>query len=227
MTDCVVCIRRDTDYTVCRGCRLRLSTDLTDLPDLHNLLPAVTHRIDQLGQRVAGTPEPPAPVNIDVLDLLAGARIGNPTLAARLHPEDLLGQPSVASVLDSWVRDWREVRDAGERLPDPHVHHLATWLHTRLDWACDHHPAVDEFAHEIHDLTTRLRNLLALKRRVEVLQGAACPTCDTRSLFRTLDPREGASDWIECGNCHRLWTDSEYDRLVTILAADNTRSVTT
>lgn len=224
MTDCVVCTRRDTHQTVCGGCRLRLSLDLAELPDLHALLPAVVARTDQTGQRVAGTPEAPTPVNIDVLDLLGEPRVGNPTPAARQHPEDLLGEPSVASVLDSWVRDWREIRDVGENLPEPYPYQLAAWLRVRLDWACDHHSAVDEFATEIRDLTARLRGVLALKRRVEMLQGAACPTCDTRSLFRTVDPQKGASDWIECGQCGRLWTEDEYARLAAILVDEDTRS---
>lgn len=85
---------------------------------------------------------------------------------------------------------------------------------------------VVEFAAEIRDLTSRIRGILALKRRVETLKGE-CPTCDTRSLFRTVDPVHGASDWIECGQCGRLWTEDEYERLAVILVDEDTRSVAT
>jgi uncharacterized Zn finger protein len=68
-----------------------------------------------------------------------------------------------------------------------------------------------------------MRTLLALRRHIDRLQ-APCPTCDQRALYREVDPNRGASSWVECGACHRLWSEQEYARLATILAAEEVRA---
>lgn len=217
MTVCVVCQKRQPNRPlVCDGDRKRLALDLRELPDLYALLPTVVASHGSGAEKVSGSREAPVPVCLAVVDLLAPARRPEPTAAARQHPEDVEGALSVASTLDEWVRDWRQHRAKGERLPAPTVVSLAGWLATRLDEACDDHPAIDEFAGELRGLMAQLRGALALKRHIERLP-APCPTCDTLALYREVDPYRGASGWVECGGCGRLWSEDEYRRLVIIL----------
>jgi hypothetical protein len=201
---------------VCDSDRQRLARDLRELPDLYALLPSVLAPQDSAGEKVSGSREAPIPVDVDVVDLLGEARQPEPTARAREHPEDAIGNLSVASILDQWVRDWRDHRGKGENLPAPTVASLAGWLGVRLDEACDDHPAIDDFAVELRRLTTALRSALRLRRHIERLP-APCPSCDTVALYREVDPVKGASEWVECGSCHRLWREEEYRRLVVIL----------
>lgn len=217
MTACVVCQKRQPYRPmVCDGDRLRLARDLRELPDLYALLPSVLAPQDSAGEKVSGSREAPIPVDVDVVDLLGDARQPEPSAAARVHPDDAIGHLSVASTLDQWVRDWRDHRGKGERLPTPTVASLTGWLLVRLDDACDTHPAVDDFAEELKRLMTALRSALRLRRHIERLP-APCPTCDKVALYREVDPHRGASDWVECGACGRLWSEDEYRRLVVIL----------
>lgn len=217
MTACVVCQKRQPNRPlVCDGDRLRLARDLRELPDLYALLPTVLAKADSAGVKVSGSREAPIPVSLDVVDLLSPARQPEPTAQARQHPEDVLGGLSVATTLDQWVRMWREDRGKGEHLPAPTVVSLAGWLSVRLPDACDTHPAVDEFADELRGLVMNLRSALNLRRHIERLP-APCPSCDTLALYREVDPHRGASNWVECGNCGRLWSEDEYRRLVVIL----------
>jgi hypothetical protein len=87
---------------------------------------------------------------------------------------------------------------------------LGAWLHGQLDWACDHHPAVDEFAREIRSILASMRR--AISRDLGPVRYAApCPYCRTATLRR-----EPGGDWIECGGrdgCGRLWNEDEYGLL--------------
>lgn len=219
MTLCVVCEKRQPDRPiVCTGDRLRLARDLRELPDLVALLPAVLGRQDSAGERVSGSREAPVPLELEVVDLLAPARASTRRLYARglLGDEDQVGTLSVATILDTVVGDWRAHRARGERQPPPMVGALAGWLLTRLDDACDDYPLVGDSFGEIRELMAAVRAQLRLKRHIERLP-APCPTCDTLALYREVDPHRGASGWVECGGCHRLWSEDEYRRLVVIL----------
>lgn len=217
MTACVVCQKRQPNRPqVCDGDRLRLAQDLRELPDLYALIPTVLAPNGSTGEKVSGSREAPVPVSLDVVDLLGPARQPEPTAQAREHPEDVQGGLSVATTLDQWVRMWRDDRSKGERLPAPTVTSLAGWLAVRLDDACDTHTAIDEFATELRGLVMTLRSALNLRRHIERLP-APCPSCDTLALYREVDPHRGASSWVECGNCGRLWSEDEYRRLVVIL----------
>jgi hypothetical protein len=121
---------------------------------------------------------------------------------------DQVGDPSVASVLDSWARDWQSYRWA--LLPDPTVAALTWWLGERLEWACEDHPAVDDFAAEISDLACRMR---PHGPRAELKLGVPCRSCDMTALYQW-----PGSDRVECGNCPALLTDEEYARWTQLLA---------
>jgi hypothetical protein len=194
------------------------------------------------GARVSGTHDAPVPVSLDLIDLTAPARAGSllPHANAALHQAsavvlrtrtaerhayaarwtDQVGHLSVATTLDTWVRDWREVRAASEQLPDAAVIVLATWLHTRLDWAADRHPAVDEFAADITDVHAALRGVLGLIGPwPELLVGVPCRRCDTRALYRQPVGHYGAQLYVECGQCGDLMTPEETERWMQLLAA--------
>lgn len=121
---------------------------------------------------------------------------------------DQVGDPSVPAVLDSWARDWQGYRWA--ILPDPSVSALSQWLLDRLEWACDTHPAIDDFASELAECTARLR---PRGPKVELKTGVPCRDCEIVSLFRW-----PGSDYVECGSCPALLTPEEYQRWTQLLA---------
>lgn len=256
---------REPDWPmVCTPCRRRTSRNLLEIPDLYAVLPAaLTPGSAGESTRVSGSREAPVPPSLDVVDLLlparagsvgvryrldgrarAGLRPGDPPTAVQWasHPDgdpDQLGGLSVLTTLDFWVRDWREARSLAEVGPDITVASMVGWLAgERLRWACDQHPAVDEFAADINRLAYAIRSALALNRYVERLS-AACPRCDMKALSRSIDPRfdpdadrrrgrpkkdhADADDWIECGYCNTLWSEAEYARLATILIDEDRR----
>lgn len=177
---------------------------------------------------VSGSREKPVPVRVDVLDLTAGARQFNPTRdrgnLPNQKPDDAAGHLSAATVLDSWARDWRDVLFPDLHLPAANVDELVRWFRAgadpdnpgvRIDAACDGHPAIDEFAEEVHRLRNALRRATGdTNAQPELLDGIACRSCDTRALMR-----EPGSMYISCGACETLLTESEYQEWVGLLAA--------
>lgn len=166
------------------------------------------------GGRVSGSKEPPSPTPVTPLDLTAPERVPVTRTVYKEQPSDQVGELSVATVLDGWVRDWRITRDRGEGLPEPEVPTLAGWLLNRLDWACDDNPAVDEFAADISHLRAILRSVLGLREVPDYKVGVPCRRCDSLTLFRV-----NGSDWIECGQCPDLMSPEEYERWVGLVAA--------
>lgn len=164
------------------------------------------------GGRVTGSTERRLPVRVDPLDLAAPVRSGE------VHDEygDQTGRLSVATVLDQWVRDWRDHRGKGEGLPDPTVPALASWLVLRCDEACDDHPAIDEFFEEIRTLHAALRGVLGLIDVPDYKKGIPCPRCDALTLVRY-----NGGAWVECTECPQLLSPDEYDRWCGLLAANH------
>jgi Zn ribbon nucleic-acid-binding protein len=150
-------------------------------------------------------------VAVDALDLSLPSRGAE---AVRDPHGDQTGHQPVAVVLDQWVRDWQETRARREGLPVPTVPELVRWLRHRLEWACDEHPAVDEFAAEVRETLAALRGVLGLTRLRHRLP-APCPDCEMLTLVR-----EDGGDYVECGACHRLWTEDEYARLAVVAAEE-------
>lgn len=197
----------------CEGCRSRLRSLLVEIVELYADVRAQMVPGQSQGQRVSGSREAPLPLRVDPLDLTMPAR------AAAIHDAlgDQIGQLSVATVLDSWVRDWRETRDMREALPDPTVPALGRWLTDRLDWACSDHPAVDEFAAEIRNLHRVVRTVVGVNDiRPEHLD-VPCRRCDLLDLHRL-----PGQDRVECGSCGDLLTEEEYLRWCGLLVADVT-----
>lgn len=207
---CVICRRNLPRYgMVCTACHIRVDDLLGEIADLYATLPEHLERGRVAGgQKVSGSREAPLPLRIDPLDLSMPAREPNPTPQSRLHPEDHAGAMSVASRLDSWVRDWREVRAMSEHPPDPTVVVLVGWLRNRLDWACDHHPAVDEFAVEMRQVHGALRAVVGIRSdRVYIGQ---CPVIDERGTCGAPLTADPYLDAIRCPRCDTLWARDKW-----------------
>jgi hypothetical protein len=199
---------------VCEGCRVRLAALLVEVRDNTALLPRELMPGASHEQRVSGSREAPLPFRVDALDLLMPAHAGT------VHDVlgDQTGYLSVATVLDAWARDWCEVRDRGERRPLPVVVELVVWLGNRTEWACDRHPAVDEYAAELYELAGTLRAIVEPgPRPPERCKGVPCRVCDLLCLYRVTD---GTGD-VECKNpaCRTVYRADEYHRWVALVAA--------
>lgn len=172
--------RLPTAPQVCDGCRERLAGDLRALPDAFASVELEAIRAG--GERHASGFESRPPLNLTALSLLGP---GTDTPLARL---------------DSWVQDWAGIR--AETLPVPVVTTVCLWLSTRLPWACDSHPAVDEFAVDLRDLSGALRAFTGRDRGEPV---GRCPRrigdepCNT-ALY--VDPYV---DEIQCPRCRQTW----------------------
>jgi hypothetical protein len=125
---------------------------------------------------------------------------------------DQVGEISVPTMLETAARDWQTYRWA--LLPEPTVPALAKWLEVRLEWACDHHPAIDEFAAEIRDQVRTLRRLNGLAGPAFDTLDVPCRRCD----WLTLAPI-ARKDLVECLHCGDLTTGEELDRWTGLLAA--------
>lgn len=127
---------------------------------------------------------------------------------------DQVGDVSVLAMLESWARDWQTY--AWAFLPEPTVSSLVAWLTERLTWACDHHPAVDDFASELREKVSALR---PHGPRAELKKGVPCRECERVTLFRW-----PGSDFIECGSCPCLMTPEEYLRWTQLISAPEHQS---
>lgn len=210
---CVVCQRDDAipeRGLVCEHCRYPLPRFLAGIVRMYGELD-VERGSGGGAVRVSGTREAPLPLSVDVLDLTLDARAGalsrqGRELAAKFG--DQVGRLSVATVLDGWVRDWCEKR--GEHLPVPTVATLARWLSDRLDWACDHHDAVDEFVADIRSLHGVLRSTTGDVAAPPKKLPAPCNACDHLTLFRHAgDAYPVRCHWDGCG---AALTEDEYTR---------------
>lgn len=152
-------------------------------------------------------------------------RCGRPELHERHRPvmvpaADQIGHVSVASVLNSWVRDWCETRR--EVGPEPIVYQLCRYLADRLDWAFAEHRAVDEFAGEVEDVWHAVRSAAGLPMpREELCEGIPCanPLCDLKTLYRRSVSVFGEAEFVECASCDRLYKISEFDDWVKLVRA--------
>lgn len=214
---CAICQRRPYErIQVCQADRTRLPLVVRDVVTFWSQLPEALERGQGEGQKVSGSREAPVPLSLDAVDLSAQARNGNSTTAAKEHPEDQVGHPAVASILDQWVRDWRDEMAFAQSLPVPTVPKLARWLTDRMEWACDRHPAIDEFAAEMARLRAVLRGVLGLTEPEAVFcDGVVCKACDRYALYRS-DDKYAA----ECDECGMLYSEDEYREWVGLLAAE-------
>ncbi len=185
--------RRPDRPPVCEGCRAHLERMLTEIPDV--LLGIPYARIWGASEIKSKAYESKPPIDVEALGDLAGIGLGSP-----------LG------VLDGWARDWAETRR--ERLPLPTLYSVTTWLTVRLEWACDQHPAVDEFAQDVRQLRQRLR------RWEERQDGSPVGPCPRRPDDQRCGGRLVADPYertITCPRCGAVW-DRETGGWVQLVA---------
>jgi len=210
---CLLCRWRtpgDIRSHVCNPCVIRLAETLTEVVRLHSGLSDALAPDRGAGEKVSGSREAPMPVRVDVIDLGLPAHVDSVVD----WWQDQTGQISVATVLDSWVRDWIDVRAQREHLPTPTVPVLASWLEVRLDWARDHHPAIDDFAREIRELLGALRAITGHTGDHKTI--GPCPAIlDSGPCGATLT----ASPWIDIVECRRCGTRWERVKWLILGAA--------
>jgi hypothetical protein len=165
--------------------------------------------------RVNGSREAPVPIRIDPTDLLARSRPASLAVAITgSYAQDQIGHLAVATELEFWVTDWADIRHEGRPLPT--VPRLAQWLLDRLEWACGHHPAIDEFAGKLRDIRNALTAAAGRFDAVPESLSAPCDSCGTLGLYRDTDLER-----IACGSCARLMTESEYADYTRWLIKEN------
>lgn len=196
---CVICQRRPYHHAqACGGCRQRIASQLLEIRELMQILPAALDR-----------------QHLDIIDLTHPSRFGAGPTTIHDPRKDQTGKIAVAARLDSWAQDWiTTLPNVGQMLPPPTIPELVRWLYTRAMTACDQHPAIDEFAAELRQMITDMRNAIDLNLE-PVRYKAPCPYCGTQTL-----QRERGADWIECKKVHpnapgcgRLWGEDEYGLL--------------
>lgn len=207
MTDllCVTCPvlrpagqpRQPNHPAVCDGDRERLQTDLLGV----TLVGVELHPGRTGAERRASGFESRPPLIVGGLSLTArGSML--PVKEGRPWPQDQLGNPPPLDVLWWWAEDWHTIRAMREQMPAPRLRAVVKWLTDRLDWACDHHPAIDEFAADLRLLTIELRPYTHAETGERV---GSCPqrfgddVCDT-PLY--VDPYV---DEIQCRRCKMTW----------------------
>jgi len=202
---CLLCGWRapvDVRSHVCNPCVIREMRRLSEIVTLYAVLPAALET---------------SPVTI--IDLTYPP-VGGASATVVVHEpdprwQDQIGDVNTAAILDSWVRDWCETLGYTDPPKVPTVSRLARWLQTWLAMACREHRAIDEYARDIRTLAAKMRR--AINRDLSpVRYEAPCPYCKTKTLRR-----EPGGDWIECGDCGRLWGEDEYGLLARACIDDD------
>ena len=213
---CVACNHRDPQFPpACNLCRRRLPSRLWELRDLHSLLGAALQPGQTGTERVSGSREVPVPLRLEPLDLAAGADQADRVLFARgvLGIDDAqVGSLSVATILQTRCVEMAKLLEVDP--PKADVPSMVSWLSRHLSWAWSDYPDVADLASEVATLLYSVRALLNVSRKPIYLKDA-CPSCGVKALRR--DP--GGGD-VECGNCHRDWDFTQFERLAVVLADD-------
>lgn len=149
---------------VCESCRPFLANLLAEIPGLVAQTTDKIHPERVSGEKVSGSRELPAPVNLAALGVTQPPYVRGPRADGVLDVgdaiEDQIGIPQPAVILDQWVTDWIDLRAHGEHPPNPDIDAIVTWLWNRLEWACDEHPAIEEFAQELKTMIRKLRGIV-------------------------------------------------------------------
>lgn len=209
---------RHSESNACEDCRTLLAAIPREIADADALL-------DQLLEPGRGpatevrppSPDPRLPFAIDVWDLSQPLRT---ITINKASVEDQIGHLPVAVQLDSWVRDWIDLRELDENGPRPNVRDLANWLAVRTEWACDEHPAIDEYAQEMRSLRSVLVGLVGVVKedaKPVPIRGVPCRRCDRMTLAKLSD----GSGEVECQDpsCRTIYRPDEYERWVKLVAA--------
>jgi hypothetical protein len=176
--------------------------------EVADALPAAPVPARSRAPQVTGSRERQLPIDVDQVDLTAGAQVGT---VSDPHG-DQTGYLSVATVLYDWVTGWREQYFPTETPPVADAVVLLDWLGgVRLEILCETDPEVAEFAEQLAGLRRALRNTLhETPPRPAVMWGVPCKRCRKVSTL-TLDP-DDPDRYRECGipGCGLLLTEAEY-----------------
>lgn len=204
---CVICTKREYERAqVCEQCRTAVPKALEDVVKLHLQLDATATGSPACGEKVGGGGYvAPVPVNLDALDLAGPARPESRALAARgaLGLDDCqTGHLSVSTMLYTWVRDWTDERARDEHPPLPTVAAMAWWLDARWEWACDRHPAVDEFAADLREYERTLRGVTGIDTDDRITIGRCPGRGETCGAILKATPWQTS---VECPRCTARW----------------------
>lgn len=179
---------------LCGGCYGRLERTIAELPAVHTWLQGALQPGTTAGEHVTATREPPTPLRVDVYD----------------------ERVDIAGKLTEWARlvaEERQLHGPTDSRPES----TAAFLLTHLDWSAAQ-PWVDEYAAEMFELRRDAHTLAPWTPGTHRLP-APCPTCDALTLIR----HDGA-DHVTCdsraGGCGRSWSETQYRRLVLVLATE-------
>ncbi len=232
-TDCVKHV--NDNRRVCQGHRDKTRRDLAMILVEYALLgeELAYNRSAGNGPKVSGSRAAPLPGNLDALTLRGPGALGNVWFAidpetgeldyskadpetGLLPEEDQHGQVPVFAALETWERDWRsylgwQVTGRWTSL-ETALTAIVRFLDAQLDWACDHHPAIDEFAAELRGVVGSMR--AARGDRPESIYVGRCPVgaCGAR-LYA-----DSWHDVIRCSACRTEWPQSQWVLLGRVMA---------
>lgn len=206
---------KPTEIACCAECVSGTRWDLATIQVCYALLPAMLGAPQgaSLGAVMGGKGDAAALPGGDVLVMLGpggGAGAGEPG-----------DPPAVAHEMSTWCEAWAELR--GERTwprvgvwhgrwVEPSVESCTRWLHTRLEWAMQHHPAASEFAEDMGRIRVRLENATHSGTQPET--GTTCPRCGG-TVERRWTSRGKDDDW-SCPGCGSVYTPAELDWAVRV-----------
>lgn len=217
----------------CEGCRAEQAGYLAALPDQFAQLLAeehvnagewvdgrrhrdpIAHRLPAgptkvgAGPRISGSPNPTVP-GLERLNLLSPVYLG-PGAAFILEEDpyqpggsDQHGNPAPLLLLDSWAADWIYY-GLGDIRPVPTMVELCRWLSDRLDAACNTHPAIDEFAKDLSDLSRTVAAVARTDRGRGEKVGRCPAILRDESRCATQLRVDPYADVIACHRCGSSW----------------------
>ncbi len=131
--NCVICHHPQAiERMACTSCEITMSRQLTDIVEFYCLAE---------GELSPGSG--------------TGARGTERGLGVRMSALDFLAGYDAVAILASWEGEWREhyglsIAPMIAR-PSPSLNRSVAFLRAWLPRACDNHPAIDDFAHELRD----------------------------------------------------------------------------
>lgn len=200
--------------SLCGGCVVALTRALELLPRDYAALELLLDVQNRAAERVSGSPEPPAPPRLDVLDAQTGIDVAVSCWA----------EPVAERLGVDWDTTAMARRRAGVR-----VQRAAGLLASAVDVLLRLGP-VDVLAWGAYGLTGTTRTgveaglvLLDVHRRASLLACGGpgdvrlpvpCPSCEGLLI------RRNGMSHVACQSCPRTWPEADYAQLCRVLAVD-------
>lgn len=149
----------------------------------------------------------------DRLTLLAyGSDGGNADEGSRHDVDDA---PSVVWELERWEADWRHVQGLAAATTPATVTNTSGWLLAHLTWASQHHPAFDDFHHDMRRLHRQLEQATSSGEQAHRTR-TPCLHCGAQLVRYWRDPKfpgdpdGGLADEADCPHCHRHYDERQF-----------------